>query len=77
MHYASTASSFRGGTSVNAFCSVRDPHSNDPFATRSILLDIDSYSDITVPHRDIVYGRRPQTKRSTLKPVLPPTWKKV
>ncbi len=58
-HYASTASSFRGGTAVNAFCSVRDPHSDDPFATRSILVGIDSYSDITVAHRDIVYGRRP------------------
>jgi hypothetical protein len=27
------------------------------FATRAILLGIDSYSDITVAHRDIVYGR--------------------
>jgi hypothetical protein len=26
---------------------------------RSILVGIDSYSDITVAHRDIVYGRRP------------------
>ncbi len=58
-HYASSASSFRGGTAVNAFCSVRDPHSDDPFATRSILVGLDSYSDITVVHRDIVYGMRP------------------
>jgi hypothetical protein len=56
-HYA--ASSFRGGTAVNAFCSVRDPSSDDPFATRAILIGIDSYSDITVAHRDIVYGPRP------------------
>jgi hypothetical protein len=58
-HYVSTASSFRGGTAVNAFCSVRDPHSDDPFATHSILVGIDSYSDITVAHRDIVHGRHP------------------
>ena len=45
-HYASSASSFRGGTAVNAFCSVRDPSSDDPFTTRSILIDLDSYSDI-------------------------------
>jgi hypothetical protein len=29
------------------------------FATRSIIIGLDSYSDITVAHRDIVYGRRP------------------
>ncbi len=58
-HYASSISSFRGGTAVNAFCTVRDPSSDDPFATRSILIGLDSYSDITVAHRDIVYGLRP------------------
>ena len=45
-HYALSASSFRGGTAVNAFCLVRDPSSDDPFTTRSILIDLDSYSDI-------------------------------
>ncbi len=44
---------------MNAFCSVRDPSCDDPFATRSILIGLDSYSDITVAHRDIVYGLRP------------------
>ncbi len=33
--------------------------SRDPFATRSIVVGIDSYSDITVAHRDIVYDIRP------------------
>jgi hypothetical protein len=55
--YAS--SSFRGGTAANAFCSVRDLESRDPFATRYIAVVIDSYSDITVAHRDIVYDIRP------------------
>jgi hypothetical protein len=57
--YASTLSSFRGGTAANAFCSVRDLASRDPFATRSIIVGIDSYFDITVAHRDIVYNIRP------------------
>jgi hypothetical protein len=57
--YASTLSSFRGGTAANAFCSVRDLASRDPFATRSIIVGIDSYSDITAAHRDIVYDIRP------------------
>jgi hypothetical protein len=42
-HYASSISSFRGGTAVNAFCSVRDPSCDDPFATRSILIGLDSH----------------------------------
>ena len=49
-------SSFRGGTAANAFCTVRDPSSPDPFATRSIIVGLDSYSDVTVAHRDIAYG---------------------
>jgi hypothetical protein len=53
---ASAPSSFRGGTTANAFCSVRDLASRDPFATRSIIVGIDSYSDVTVAHREIVYG---------------------
>ena len=61
-HYASALSSFRGGTASNAFCSVRDPASPDPFATRSILVGIDSYSDVTIAHRDIVYNVRSITE---------------
>ena len=49
-------SSFRGGTATNAFCTVRDPNSPDPLATRSIIVGLDSYSDVTVAHRDIAYG---------------------
>jgi hypothetical protein len=56
--YASHSSSFRDGIAVNAFCSVRDPRNDDPFVTRSIIIGLDSYLDITVAHRDIVYGRR-------------------
>ncbi len=55
----STLSSFRGGTAANAFCSVQYLASREPFATRSIIVGIDSYSDITVAHRDIVYNIRP------------------
>ncbi len=49
-------SSFRGGQAVNAFCTVRDPNAPDPLATRSILIGLDSYSDITVAHREIAYN---------------------
>jgi hypothetical protein len=49
-------SSFRGGTAANAFCTVRDPNSPDPFAARSIIVGLDSYSDVTVAHRDIAYN---------------------
>jgi hypothetical protein len=39
--------------------SVRDPaNPRNPLATRSILLGLDSYSDVTVAHRDIVYNVR-------------------
>jgi hypothetical protein len=48
-------SSFRGGTAANAFCTVRDPSSPDPLATRSIIVGLDSYSDVTVAHREIAY----------------------
>jgi hypothetical protein len=58
LHYAATVSSFRGGTASNAFCSVRDPLDSEFFATRSIIVGIDSYSDITVAHRDIAYDIR-------------------
>jgi hypothetical protein len=60
--YASALSSFRGGTAANAFCSVRDLTSRDPFATRSIIVGLDSYSDVTVAHRDIVYDIHPITE---------------
>jgi hypothetical protein len=52
-------SSFKGGTASNACCSVRDPTLSDPLATRPIIVGIDSYSDITVAHRDIAYAIRP------------------
>ncbi len=56
---ASPPSSFRGGTTVNAIASVRDPaNPRTPLSTRSILLGLDSYSDVTVAHRDIVYNVR-------------------
>ncbi len=57
-NHASSLSSFRVGTASNAFCSVRDPASLDLFATRSIVVGIDSYSDVTVAHRDVVYNVR-------------------
>ena len=43
----------------NALCTVRDPKDPDFFATRAIISGIDSYSDITVAHRDIAYDIRP------------------
>jgi hypothetical protein len=48
-------SSFRGGTAANAFCTVRDSSLPDPFALRPIIVGLDSYSDVTVAHRDIAY----------------------
>ena len=58
--YVQTASSFIGGTTVNAIAHVRDTRDPDyPLATRSLLLGLDSYSDVTVAHRDIVYDVRP------------------
>ena len=58
--YVQTASSFKGGTTVNATGVVRDPRNTKyPLATRSLLIGLDSYSDVTVAHRDIVYNVRP------------------
>jgi hypothetical protein len=43
---------------------VRDPrHHRNPFATRQLTVGLDSYSDVTVAHRDIVYNVRPVTER--------------
>jgi hypothetical protein len=57
--YMQTSSSFRGRTRVNAIGHVRDPRNfNYPLATRSLLIGLDSYSDVTVAHRDIVYAVR-------------------
>ncbi len=48
-------SSFKGGTTVNAICSVRDPHHvRNPLATTQLTVGLDSYSDVTVAHRDFV-----------------------
>jgi hypothetical protein len=49
-------SSFRDGMVANAFCTVRDPSSPDPLATRSIIVGLDSYSDVTVAYREIAYN---------------------
>ncbi len=58
--YMQTASSFKGGTTVNAIAHVRDTRNpNYPLATRSLVIGLDSYSDVTVAHRDIVYDVRP------------------
>jgi hypothetical protein len=44
--------------------SVRDPlQPRKPFATRELTVGLDSYSDVTVAHRDIVYNVRPITER--------------
>jgi hypothetical protein len=42
----------------NAFCTVRDPRAEAFDDTRSIIVGIDSYSDITVAHREIAYDIR-------------------
>ena len=58
--YIQTRSSFQGGTTVNATGFVRDPRDNQyPHATRPLTIGLDSYSDVTVAHRDIVYNTRP------------------
>lgn len=51
---------FAGGPPLmrSAPC-LRDPASPDPFATRSIVVGIDSYSDVMIAHRDLVYNIRP------------------
>ncbi len=49
---------------VNAICSVRDPHhARNPLATIQLTVGRDSYSDVTVAHRDFVYNIRPITER--------------
>ncbi len=63
-HYTQTSSSFRGGTTVNATGYVRDPlNTRHPLSTRPLLIALDSYSDVTVAHRDIVYAVRPIHER--------------
>jgi hypothetical protein len=59
-HYVQTRSSFQGGTTVNATAFVRDPlNTRHPLSTRPLLVGLDSYSDVTVASRDIVYNVRP------------------
>jgi hypothetical protein len=59
-HYVQTRSSFQGGTTVNATGFVRDPsNTKHPLSTRPVIIGLDSYSDVTVAHRDIVYNVRP------------------
>ena len=59
-----TSSSFKGGTTVNATGHVRDPlNTRHPLSTRPLLIALDSYSDVTVAHRDIVYAVRPIHER--------------
>ena len=59
---ASTArnprSSFRGGTTVIATASARDPSNPDPVAILPILVGLDSYSDVTVAAPEFVYNKR-------------------
>ncbi len=58
--YVQTRSSFQGGTTVNATGFVRDPTNlHHPLSTRPLLIGLDSYSDVTVAHRTIVYNVRP------------------
>jgi hypothetical protein len=58
--YVQTRSSFRGGTTVNATGFVRDPlNTRQPLSTLPLTIGLDSYSDVTVAHRDIVYSIRP------------------
>jgi hypothetical protein len=46
---------------VNATGFVRDPlNTHHPLSTRPLLIGLDSYSDVTVAHRDIVYDVRPK-----------------
>jgi hypothetical protein len=51
-------SSFRGGTTVIATASARDPSNPDPVAILPILVGLDSYSDVTVAAPDLVYNKR-------------------
>ena len=52
-------SSFRGGTTVIATASARDPSNPDPIAIVPIVVGLDSYSDVTVASRSITYNIRP------------------
>ncbi len=61
----------------NAFCSVRDLASRDPFATRSIIVGLDSYTNVTVAHRDIVYDIHPIVETVHTEQAKPPTQKRV
>jgi hypothetical protein len=55
-------SSFRGGTTVIATASARDPSNSDPVAILPILVGLDSYSDVTVTVTvaapEFVYNKR-------------------
>ncbi len=54
------SSSFKGGTTVNACGHVRDPlNTRYPLSTRPLLIALDSYSDVIVAHRELVYNVRP------------------
>ncbi len=58
--YVQTRSSFQGSTAVNATGFVRNPlATHSPLSTRPLVIGLDSYSDVTVAHRDIVYNVRP------------------
>jgi hypothetical protein len=59
-HYVQTHSSFCGGTTVNATAFVRDPrNTRNPLSTRPLLVGLDSYSDVTMASRDILYNVHP------------------
>jgi hypothetical protein len=51
-------SSFRGGTTVIATASARDPSNPDPVSIVPILVGLDSYSDVTVAAPELVYNKR-------------------
>ncbi len=55
---APSHSSFRGGTTVIATASTRNPSDPDPVAIVPILVGLDSYSDVTVASRAITYNIR-------------------
>jgi hypothetical protein len=61
-HARPPRSSFRGGTTVIATASARDPSDPDPVAIVPILVGLDSYSDITVAAPDLVYNKRKITE---------------
>jgi hypothetical protein len=53
-----TRSSFRGGTTVIATASARDPSNPDPASLVPILVGLGSYSDVTVAAPELVYNKR-------------------